>query len=563
MTRLSFLWAVAIASISCLAWQADAPPPAISQGGVINSASLMPSEFGGGSIARGSLFRIRGWRLGPESPVEAAGFPLGRTLAGVSVEVHAGATRVAAFPVKVAAGEIEAVLPSDSPLGNAELVVRKQDDASQPFPMRIVESSFGAFSRNRLGWGPAEARNGPPGQDAVENSPDHPAQPGQTITLTGVGLGAVDGPDNQQPHRREVRRSMSVTAGGKPVTRIRYAGRSACCSGTDELSFDLPGDTPEGCYVPLRVQSAPGVMSNVVTVSVRRGVGPCEDPGAWLPRRLDRIRRVGVAGLLHADVLLSVEQQEASFRFDAGFAKFVDAAPGESWISPFYLFPPYGSCTGYSRIVHGGEIVSAFSSMSVLPGTALNAGRLLTVAAGDDRRPIGLSGPNQGTFAAVLGGRSPFPGVPRSPLFLHPQTYAISGVGEEVGAFRTPVAVSKSVRWIDRARIRTIDRGQGVTVHWTPAHPEDSIVITAVNLDSRTGAMGICECLAQGRARRFTIPAADLANIPANRGGDSLPLNLLMVTEFPGRVPEPFMAPGLDRAFAFFFSTSVRSVEYR
>ena len=85
----------------------------------------------------------------------------------------------------------------------------------------------------------------------------------------------------------------------------------------------------------------------------------------------------------------------------------------------------------------------------------------------------------------------------------------------------------------------------------------------AVNLDSRTGAMGICECLAQGRERRFTIPAADLANIPPNRGEDSLPLNLLLITEFPGRAPEPFQAPGLDRAFAFFLSTSARSVVYR
>ena len=270
MTRLLLPCGVIVASFAGLAWQADAPPPAISQDGVANIASLMPSGFGGGAIARGSLFRIRGWRLGPEPAVTAAGFPLGHTLADVAVEVRMGTARVRAFPVKVSAGEIEAVLPSDSPLGNAELVVRKNDDASEPFPLRIVESSFGAFSRNRLGWGPAEARNGPPDQNAEENSPDHPAQPGQTITLAGVGLGAVDGTDNHAPRRHEVRHSIAVTVGGKPVTKIRYAGRSACCSGTDELSFDLPADTPAGCYVPVRVESTPGVMSNVVTVSVRR-----------------------------------------------------------------------------------------------------------------------------------------------------------------------------------------------------------------------------------------------------------------------------------------------------
>ena len=163
-----------------------------------------------------------------------------------------------------------------------------------------------------------------------------------------------------------------------------------------------------------------------------------------------------------------MEGQEASFRFHAGFAKFVTVTPGQGWISPFYLFPPYGTCTGYSRIVHGGEILSAFASMSVLPGMAMNAGRLLTVAAGGNRRSIGLSGREQGTFAAVLGGNPPFPGAERHPLFLRPQTYEISGAGEEVGAFRAPVAVSKSVRWTGRERISTVDRRHGVTVHWTP-----------------------------------------------------------------------------------------------
>src|SRR5262245_49414127 len=106
MTRLRCAWCVAIVSVACVAWQADAPPPAIAPGGVINPAGLMPPVFGSGAIARGSLFRIRGWRLGPESPVAAAQFPLGQTVAGVSVEVRSGAAHFQAFPVKVAAEEI-------------------------------------------------------------------------------------------------------------------------------------------------------------------------------------------------------------------------------------------------------------------------------------------------------------------------------------------------------------------------------------------------------------------------------------------------------------------------
>src|SRR5260370_34315675 len=229
--RPLFLVAPVIASIAALAWQSDAPPPAVGQDGVVNSASQMPPEFGGGAIARGSLIRIRGWRLGPEAAVRALKFPLAITLAGISVEIRQGGALVNAFPVSVAAGEIEAILPSDTPLGNAELMVRQQDNLSPPFPVGIVESSFGAFSRNGLGWGPGEVSNGPPGENAPANSPDHPAQPGETITLAGTGLGAVDSPDNQLPPRHEVHRPIAITAAGKLVPRIRYAGRSRSCSG--------------------------------------------------------------------------------------------------------------------------------------------------------------------------------------------------------------------------------------------------------------------------------------------------------------------------------------------
>jgi uncharacterized protein (TIGR03437 family) len=340
---------LAVPAFALLAWQSE-PPPAIGKDGVVNSASRMPPEFGGGQIARGSVFLIRGWRLGPDPAVRAEKFPLEGKLAGISVEIRAAGVNVNAYPLSVSSNEIEAVLPSEAPLGKVELVVRKDGDPSPPLFVYVVESSFGAYSINGLGWGPAKSQIG-----------SASARPGQTITLEGTGLGVTGGPDNRQPQRREAHGRVSITAGGKPVAKIRYAGRSACCSGTDELSFDLPVDTPEGCYVPLRVESGPGIVSNIVTVAVNRSGAACQDPGNWLPRELDGARRVGIAGLLNADVLLSLERKEASFNFDAGFARFVAVPAGPPQISPSYLFPPYGACTGYNRIVHGGEMLSTFS----------------------------------------------------------------------------------------------------------------------------------------------------------------------------------------------------------
>jgi len=208
-------------------------------------------------------------------------------------------------------------------------------------------------------------------------------------------------------------------------------------------------------------------------------------------------------------------------------------------------------------------MTSPFASLSVVQGVAIEAGRHLTVRDGRETRSIGLYNAAEKSFAGVLGGRSPFPGVAQSPLFLRPQIYEISGDGGEVGAFRAPVTDPKLVRWNNRARVNSIDRSQGVTLDWTPARPEDSVVITAMNINGVSGALGVCECVAPARAGHFTIPAAALTNIPTTTGGDSLPLNLLLISEFPGQAPEPFTASGLDRGFAFFFSTSARSVDYR
>lgn len=552
---------MAVITVAAWAWQADAPPPAIAHDGVVNLASQTPPEFAGGSIARGSLIRIRGWRLGPTAAATAEA-PLNTTLAGMTVELRLGDKHVNALPLKVSENEIEAVVPSNAPLGRVEIVVSKNGDPSEPLPVNIVESSFGAFSVNGQGWGPGEIRNEAPGSER-SNSVDFPARPGETITLAGTGLGPLEGgSDESPPPLAPVRSTVSITVGGRPVTRIRYAGRKGGLR--DALAFDLPQDVPEGCYVPVFVKSAPGIVSNVVTVSISRDGKPCTDPGNWLPRVIVNARRSGVIALLNADVLLTEDRQQMDFDFDAGLAKFFSVAAAPVQMSPFYLFPPLNTCTSYTRAVHGSEILSAFASMEVAHGTALSAGSVINVRGGGGLRGIHLSPEAGKGFGSVLGGQSPFPGTPQSPLFLGPGEYELAGGGEgDVGSFTAAVPVAEPVRWTNRARIAQVDRSRGVQLEWIAARPEDVMVIDAINLDGRTGALGVSECLAPARPNHFTIPAGAFAIVPPSHPGEGLPLNLLSISEFPGVAPKAFSGPGLDRGVAFFFSTSARNVEYR
>src|SRR5579859_1875805 len=96
--------------------------PLIFHRGIVNAASFMQAGLPSGSIARGSLFSIFGARLGPASGPPAA-FPLSTTLGGVSIQVTQGSTTVAAIPIFVGAGQVNAIMPSNAPLGKVSVYV--------------------------------------------------------------------------------------------------------------------------------------------------------------------------------------------------------------------------------------------------------------------------------------------------------------------------------------------------------------------------------------------------------------------------------------------------------
>jgi len=107
---------------------AAAPPvaahPTFSEASVVNSASFTPPELPGGAVARGSIFTVFGSQLGPQQGVQATSFPLPLRMSGVSIEVsQPGAETVFPIPLFAIDGQLNAIMPSDAPLGNAALVV--------------------------------------------------------------------------------------------------------------------------------------------------------------------------------------------------------------------------------------------------------------------------------------------------------------------------------------------------------------------------------------------------------------------------------------------------------
>ena len=248
-----------------------------------------PPGLPGGSIARGSIFSIFGTNLGPSAGVQVSAFPIQTTLGGVSVQVSQGSTTVAALPLYVGAGQVNALMPSNTPLGLVSVRVTFNNTKSNPSTVLVVNSSLGIFSVNGNGMGPGALQNYVSSSSQPLNSPRVAATPGQTIIAYATGLGPVGFPDNVAPTAGDLPVTVEVTVGGLPAT-VAYKGRTPCCSGLDQIVFTVPQGVPTGCWVPLYVRVNNVVVSNAVTMAISSNGQSCaSDPltstsPKWGPR---------------------------------------------------------------------------------------------------------------------------------------------------------------------------------------------------------------------------------------------------------------------------------------
>ena len=158
--------------------------------------------------------------------------------------------------LEVSPRRIEGRLPTGAPLGDVSLTVMVEGAASAPYSMKVVPSGFGIFSRNLEGWGPGRLDNLTSGGSRSENSLRSAAQPGQSVVLSGTGVGAS-------------RPEVWVGLQRATVDAVRHGATD----GADEIVFRLPPESPAGCYVPLQVRQAGAAPSNTFTVSIHAGGG--------------------------------------------------------------------------------------------------------------------------------------------------------------------------------------------------------------------------------------------------------------------------------------------------
>ncbi len=532
----------------------------IGQRAIVNAGSFAPFGTPGGGIARGSVFTVFGGGLGPASSPPLA-FPLTSTLGGVSIKVSSpdGATSVDAIPLFVSPGQINAIMPSNAPLGMVSVVVTSSGAKSNPSPIQVVNSSFGIYAISGGGFGPGVFQNFNSSADQPVNSLAVSAQPGQAITLWGTGLGPVSYADNIAPAPASLLTPVEVFVGGK-VAPILYSGRSPCCSGTDQIVFTVPSDAPAGCWVPVQVRTERTIVSNTATMAIGSSSGSaCSEPDnpaatkfiaggkmGWINafRLANRTQTIGLT------IDTTTDFASATFRRESG---------GAFTYNPLYSLPPAGSCGTYSG---RGNLFW----QDPLPGTAttgsvLDAGAQLGVAgqrvtiSKSQTASLGFLGWLQSGIVKVV-----------STLRLNPGTVAVQGFGgADVGAFVANVPAANSLTWTNRDQIpATISRAQALTVNFSGVPSGQTVLIIGGYYSPSINATGMFTCTVAGSATSFTIPANVLAGIPARQPRDhAAGTGLLMIGSAPLSSPVSFSPSGLDYGAAFLTLLSGKAVHYQ
>jgi len=527
-------------------------------GGLVNNYSNTLPGVPSYGIAEGSIFSIYGTNL--SSTTVIATLPLQATLNGVSASVTVNGTTTSPLLYFVSSLQINAVLPSATPVGTGTITVTNSGGISAPFPITVVESGFGLLTTN-YGTGPAQ------GYDASISSTNpyilfgftEAANPGDILELWGTGLGPVA---NDATYVA-VSNPVDVYIGGVYV-KPQYAGRSGYV-GLDQINVQVPTGI-SGCYVSVVVETG-NFVSNFGTLPVAASGRVCSDPDNPLTASvLDQLGQTGSLnlGVLSVSQLINPGIAVNGVVYDAGtidkglatFSKITSAQIKQgAFPASLYGYSSMGSCFVEFFTTTGDVSTSELTSGDVtLPVpfqfTYLNAGT-----------DINLNGP-EGAIAMspqTLNGVDSYI-TPAGAAFIPASggafTFSNGSGGPDVGAFTSPqIQIPAPVTW-DTSNLSTVTRSNGLTVNWTGGEAAAFVEITGISFACLSGTCsgtsnyraGYFTCRAPAAAGTFTVPPTVLLSLPPSstitKGGVTVSAAILLLSNFAPL--GSFTAPNLD-----------------
>lgn len=476
---------------------------------VENAASNNSPGLPNASIAQGAIFIVYGSGLGPANLSVASSAFQSTTLSNTSVAVTVGGSTVKALMYYTSAAQVAALLPSDTPTGTGTVTVSYNNQTSATAPMTVVANNLGIFTIDSSGGGsgivtypdyslvsPVKAANcgGPSTTCGAAN-------PGDTLTLWGTGLGPVSGSDAagaglgvNMPNI-----PLKLWLGGvqAPVT---YQGRSGCCVGEDEIVFTVPKDAPTGCAVPLVVQIG-NQISNTTLMPVANGSRSCPmirpDFASFGSEQIEQAVtsgpvNFGIVKLAHFSDGGGAFEDDAKFQF----LKLTAFVPGTLPFNASNLDDqPPATCIVYSNL-------NASFNNWISAASPLDAGSTFSV-----------TGPN-GSVNLPVGSGS-LTAFNMTGAFLTSGNYTATGTGgADVGPVNAPVTLPAFPKLTSPVNNGSATRANGMTVTWTGGSGSLEIEVNSCTDSScKNGAAAVCHLPAS--LGTFNIPAYVMEALPA------------------------------------------------
>ena len=515
------------------------------------------------AIAQGSFFAIFGTKLGPATPQPNEVFPIPDNLGGVTVTVTQGSITRKAYLVYVSDAQINAIMPSDAPLGNVQVTVNY--NGSTTGTAAVVNIAF-AINSTAGGTGPGIINNYNSSTDQPLNTASTPAKAGQVEILVGTGLGPITAPDNQPPPVGVPTTPLQVWVGAQQAS-VAYSGRAPGIAGQDQINFTVPANAPTGCSVPVQV-NAGGTWSNTVGMAISSDGSHCQDAFNPLSGLTSIGGNSGTIGLIRINFSgqLSAGAASANATLDLSFGAFTKTNPGgDLAYSPFANLPAPGTCvsTNKGNFDLGTMMAGGLSGLDPTVAATLDAGAQLTVTGGAGGASATLTQTSPNPYMGLLGGILNISGATVPPPFLDGGPFTITGPGgKDVGPFSTEVALAPAIAWINPPS--TIDRASPLSLTWTGGDSTQMVVVIGSSTDQTSKAYGGFTCVAPAGAYSFTVPVNSLAGLisTAAATGSSSPIAMLGLMPLePGSMQLTPLPKGLDVGVVFDTTMTLQTVQ--
>jgi uncharacterized protein (TIGR03437 family) len=543
--------------VASAGWSQLATQPVITYRGVMNAASLAPPGLPNAAIARGGVFTIFGSNIGPLTPATVSAFPLTPGFNGVNISVTQGGISVSAIPIFVSSGQVNAILPSNTPLGTCALRISNSGRTSAPVAIEVAENSPGIFAISSAGYGPGVVQNFNAQTDQPVNSLDTSAARGQVITIWATGLGRVPFADNVAPTAQNVEAAVTITIGERDAVRL-YAGRSPCCAGVDQIVVRVPDDAPLGCYVPVRVKSGT-VVSNTVTMAIAASVGAaCTDSFNPFTSLIRNSRRQGM-------ILLDRTLQQVDTHIATVEQNTTESVRGYFWnreASPFafdpqFSYPPPGTCMMQQTT---GNLLRGAPLRGTLPASSsLDAGsvlRLVTNFSGTAEIPR-MNVPAAG-YSAMVGSLRATDSLGLLKLDF-PNAVRVEFNGA-IGEASIQPNLTNLFAWGGRPALERIRRDVNTRISFTPNDFNATSELSLVAYSTTHNASTAITCVAAPGSDLFQLSPDLLSNLPLSYGRPDGSLAMVGIGVVPLSRAVPFAAPGLDGGLLLFTQWQTKSV---